>query len=122
MALKYPIAVQVSGTEVRSFAADSDFTTDAIEWAGLDGFSLNIFFGTLNGDNPQPRLEIQISNSDDITTFVTYETFSGLRLPDAFTKSTVQPRFIRFVYDSSGVDALSVITFDLQKTQLNIQL
>lgn len=116
---KQQIAVQVLGSEVKSFAADADFTTDAILWAGLEGFTLNVFFPILNGSSPNPKLEIQVSNSDDITTFVTYEDFSNFPLPDLFTKSEVQPEFIRFVYDSTGVDALSTITFEFQKTIIN---
>ena len=118
MAIKHSVPVQILGVNVTSVAADSDFTTDIIKWDGLSGFSLNIWFSTLNGVSPKPRITIQVSNTDDADSFVTYVDVDNIAIPQLFEKSSVLPKYIRFVYDSTDVGAGSVMTINLNKVKL----
>lgn len=118
MAIKEEITVRVSSTEVVTYPADANFTTDAIEWSDFRGFSLNIWFPTLNGASPTPTIDIEVSNSNDVLSFTKLNNVINVPLPELFTKSELKPKFIRFVYSSVGVDPLSTITFELKKLTL----
>lgn len=115
MALKESVTVYVGGVAVNDFAADADFTTDAIEWSDLKGFSVNIWFAVLNGSTPLPKIDVQVSNTNDLLSFTKLNNLTEIELPELFTKTTLKPSYIRFVYDSSGVDAGSFINIDFNK-------
>ena len=118
MAIKEEITVRVSSTEVVTYPADSDFTTDAIEWSDFRGYSLNVWFPTLNGTNPKPTIEFQASNSSDLSSFTTYENINNISLPELFEDEYFTPKYIRFIYTATGVGALSTVTFDLKRNIL----
>lgn len=115
MAIKQPITIRVSSVDVVTYPADANFTTDAIEWSDFEGFSLNVWFPTLNGVSPKPRITIQVSNTSDLASFVTYVDVDNIAIPQLFEKSTVSPNYIRFVYDSTDVGAGSLITINFNK-------
>lgn len=115
MAIKESISVFVSSTAVVEYDATSDFTTDAIEWSDFKGFTLNVWFPILVASNPKPKISFQVSNSSDADSFTTYNNFEDFRLPASFTKGVVEYDYIRFVYDATGVEATSTITFNLNK-------
>jgi hypothetical protein len=118
MALKEDLTVYVSGSAVVDYVANADFTTDAIEWADFRGFTLNVWYSNLVGANPKPKITFQVSNSDDVNSFTDYNNYIDFRLPASFKKNNIEYKYIRFVYDSTGVDALSTITFELNKNTL----
>ena len=118
MALKENLTVFVSSTAVVDYPANADFTTDAIEWADFKGFTLNVWYSNLVGANPKPKITFEVSNSTDVNSFTTYNDYINFDLPDSFQKDTIEYKYIRFVYDSTGVDALSTITFSLNKNTL----
>lgn len=118
MAIKEQITVRVSSTDVVTYPADADFTTDAIEWSDFRGFALNVWFPVLNGTSPAPTIDIEVSNSTDVLSFTKLNDAVNVPLPELFTKSELKPNFIRFVYSSLGVGALSTITFELKKLTL----
>ena len=115
MANKEQITVYKSGTAVVDYVATADFTTDAIKWDNLHGFSLNIWFPLLNGTSPKPRITIQVSNTTNPNSFITYVDVDNIAIPQLFEKSSVTPKYIRLVYDSTDVGFGSVITIDLNK-------
>lgn len=118
MALKQPISVYVSSNKVEAFDATVDFTTDAILWSDFKGYTLNIWFDPLNGGNPKPKITFEASNTSGSSSFRTYSNISDIDLPELFEDSFFTPKYIRFVYDSSGVGAGSLITFTLNKNVL----
>lgn len=118
MALKESISVFVSSTAVVDYPANADFTTDAIEWSDFRGFTLNVWYSLLVGSNPKPKITFQVSNTSDSDSFTDYNDYVNFSLPDSFQKDTVEYKYIRFVYDSTGVDATSTITFNLNKNSL----
>ena len=118
MAIKEEITVRVSSTDVVTYPADSDFTTDAIEWSDFRGFALNVWFPTLNGSNPKPKITFEVSNTTDVASFTEYNNYIDFDLPNSFQKDSMEYKYIRFVYDSTGVDALSTVTFNLNKNTL----
>ena len=118
MATKEQITVYKAGTEINDYPADADFTTDAIEWADFKGYTLNIWFPTLNGGNPKPTIEFQASNSTDLSSFTTYENINNFSLPDLFEDEFFTPKYIRFVYTSTNVGGGSTVTFNLNKNTL----
>jgi hypothetical protein len=118
MASKYKIPVKVAGTDVIDYAGDADFTTDAILCENFEGFTLNFWFQVLNGVSPKPRITIQVSNTDNINSFVTYVDVDNIAIPQLFEKSSIGPRYIRFIYDSTDVGVGSVITIDFYKKKL----
>lgn len=118
MALKETITIKVGATAVVSYAADSDFTTEAIEWSDFSGFAVSFWFPTLNGVSPKPRITIQVSQTNDTNSFITYVDVDNIAIPQLFEKSTVSPNYIRFVYDSTDVGAGSLITINFNKTIL----
>lgn len=118
MAIKEEITVRVAGSEVVTYPADADFTTDAIEWSDFRGYSLNVWFPTLNGSNPKPKITFEASNSSDLSSFTTYENINNISLPELFEDEYFTPKYIRFVYTATGVDALSTVTFDLKRNTI----
>jgi len=116
--LKESITVRVGGADVLNYDATIDFTTDIIPWDDLKGFSLDIWFNVLNGASPVPKVTIQVSNDTNVNSFVTYVNAIDVELPELFTKTTVRPNYIRFIYDSTGVDAGSLISINLFKITL----
>ena len=118
MATKEQITVYKAGTEINDYPADADFTTDAIEWADFRGFAINVWFNVLNGTSPKPRITIQVSNTGDLNSFVTYVDAENIAIPQLFEKSNVLPGYMRFIYDSTDVSVGSVITINLNKTTL----
>lgn len=122
MAIKEEITVRVSSTEVVTYPADANFTTDAIEWSDFRGFALNIWFPTLNGSGT-PKLNIEVSNTTDLGSFkplindISVE-LSDLEIPKMWKMSSVESKYIRFIYTANGVGALSTVTFDLNKLTL----
>ena len=118
MSIKEEITVRVSSTEVVTYPADADFTTDAIEWSDFRGYSLNVWFPTLNGSNPKPTIEFQASNSTDLTSFNTYENINNVSLPELFEDEYFTPKYIRFVYTATNVGGGSTVTFDLKRNTL----
>ena len=119
MALKQSIEIKVSSSPVVDYDATSDFTTDAIEWStDLAGFAVNFWFPTLNGVSPKPRITIQVSETNDSDSFVTYVDVDNIAIPQLFEKASVSPNFIRFVYDSTDVGAGSFITINFYKVTL----
>ena len=118
MVNKENITVRVASTDVVTYPADSDFTTDAIEWSDLRGFAVNFWFPTLNGVSPKPRITIQVSETSDLDSCVTYVDVDNISIPQLFTKDSVKPNYIRFVYDSTDVGALSTITINFYKITL----
>ena len=118
MALKQSIEVTVSSTPVVTYDATSDFTTDVIEWKDLSGFAVSFWFPTLNGVSPKPRITIQVSETNDNDSFVTYVDVDNIAIPQLFEKASVSPNFIRFVYDSTDVGAGSFITINFYKVTL----
>lgn len=118
MVLKEVISVNVSSVPVVSFDATSDFTTDAIPWDDLRGFSVNFWFPILNGVSPKPRITIQVSDTDDLGSFVTYVDADNIAIPQLFEKNSIKPNYIRFVYDSTDVGASSTITINFYRITL----
>lgn len=118
MAIKEPISVYVDSNKVVNYPADADFTTDAIEWKDFKGFTINIWYNSLIGGNPKPKLTIQVSNSIDANSFTNYNYYIGFNLPDSFQKDSLEYKYIRFVYTSRGVDDGSLITFNLNRNSL----
>lgn len=123
MAIKEEITVRVSSTEVVTYPADADFTTDAIEWSDFRGFALNVWFPTLNGGSPKPTINIEVSNSTDLGSFKPLINEVGtelknLPLPKMWKMSSVEAKYIRFIYTATNVGALSTVTFDLNKLTL----
>ena len=118
MATKEQITVYKAGTEINDYPADADFTTDAIEWADFKGYTLNIWFPTLNGGNPKPTIEFQASNSTDLSSFTTYENINNFSLPELFEDEYFTPKYIRFVYTSTNVGGGSTVTFNLNRNTL----
>jgi len=122
MVLKQKISVFVSSSEVVEYDATSDFTTDAIEWSDFKGYTLNVWFPILNGTGT-PKLNIEVSNSDDVLSFkplvneVSVE-LSNLEIPKMWKMSSVESKYIRFIYTANGVGALSTVTFNLNKLTL----
>tara|TARA_R110002051_G_scaffold261522_1_gene321385 strand:+ start:384 stop:740 length:357 start_codon:yes stop_codon:yes gene_type:complete len=118
MALKEVISVNVGSVPVVSYDATSDFTTDALIWDDFKGYSLNIWFNNLSGANPKPKIEFQASNTSDLLSFTTYENIKNISLPELFEDEFLTFKYIRFVYDSTGVGVGSTITFNLLKNTL----
>ena len=118
MAIKEEITVRVSSTAVVTYPADADFTTDAIEWSDFRGYSLNVWFPTLNGASPKPTIEFQASNSTDLSSFTTYENINNFSLPELFEDEYFTPKYIRFVYTATGVGGGSTVTFNLNRNTL----
>lgn len=118
MALKQSIEINVLTVPVVAFDATSDFTTDVIEWSDFSGFAVNFWFPTLNGVSPKPRITIQVSETNDSDSFVTYVDVDNIAIPQLFEKASVSPNFIRFVYDSTDVGAGSFITINFYKVTL----
>ena len=118
MATKEQITVYKAGTEINDYPADADFTTDAIEWDDFRGYTLNIWFPTLNGGNPKPTIEFQASNSTDLSSFTTYENINNFSLPELFEDEYFTPKYIRFVYTSTNVGGGSTVTFNLNRNTL----
>lgn len=115
MAQKQTITVRIAGADAVDYPADADFTTDIIEWITLEGFTVNFWFQILNGTSPKPRITIQVSNTQDDKSFVTYVDVDNIAIPQLFKKSSVSPKYIRFKYDSTDVGAFSVLTINLNK-------
>ena len=120
MALKESIEVTVSSTPVVTYDATSDFTTDVIEWVDFSGFALNAWFPVLNGTNPTPTLTVEVSNSIDLSSFKPLINKSNielinLHLPRLWEIASVEAKYIRFIYISTDVGALSTVTFNFNK-------
>ena len=118
MAIKESLSIQVATAPVVSYDATSDFTTDVIKWADFSGFAVNFWFPVLNGASPKPRITIQVSESIDPLSFVTYIDVDNIAIPQLFEKASVKPNYIRFVYDSTDVGASSLITIDFYRIKL----
>jgi len=118
MANKEIITIYKARTEINDYPADADFTTDALIWDDFKGYSLNIWFNNLYGTNPKPKIEFQASNTSDLLSFTTYENIKNISLPELFEDEFLTFKYIRFVYDSTGVGVGSTITFNLLKNTL----
>ena len=118
MVIKEEISVLIGATKVITYDATADFTTEAIEWSDFRGFALNVWFPVLNGVGAKPKITFQVSNSSDVLSFTDYNNYIDFRLPASFKKDNIEYKYIRFVYDSTGVNALSTITFNLNKNTI----
>jgi len=120
MALKQSIEIKVLTIPVVTFDATSDFTTDVIEWSDFSGFALNVWFPILNGTNPTPTISVEVSNSIDLSSFKPLINKSNielinLHLPRLWEIASVEAKYIRFIYISTDVGALSTVTFNFNK-------
>ena len=120
MSGKQEITLRVGGVEVSDYTATATFTTDALEWEDLDGFSINVWFPVLNGTDPQPTIDIEVSNTPDLLSFNPLinplnTQLTDLNIPALWNMGSVNAKYIRFVYKSTGVNLGSTVTFNLTK-------
>lgn len=123
MAQKQTTTIRVLGVAVKDLAGDVDFTSDIMKWADFSGFSLNVWFQVLNGTDPKPTIDIEVSNTTDANSFqplinkVDTELIN-LEVPRLWEIKSINAEYIRFKYKSTGVGASSFVTFDFNKLTL----
>ena len=114
MALKEKYTVSVGGVDVINYDASTSFTTDIIRFDDFNGFTLTVFYNIISG-NPNGKISIECSNITDDNSFVIWNDYEDLDIPNFFEKSETKPKYIRFVYNSNATQSGNFITIEMMK-------
>jgi hypothetical protein len=99
MAEKQKRDIRVGGADIDGTSALASATSDAIEFKSSGYWSLNCWFTSLTTSGAAPTVTIQVSNDDDTNSFNDLDGAVGVSLPVMISKSDMEFKFMRIVYD-----------------------
>ena len=100
--LKECVSIRVSGVDQDGTAATAAMTSDAIEFAENNFWSVNIWFTGLTVTGQNPEITIEVSNDADANSFTGLDGAENVTVPEMLYSSFSEWRYWRIVYDPKG--------------------
>lgn len=98
---KQNIDVKVATLSLNGSPAANDATSDAIEFKESVPWTLNVWIDSTTGSGATAT--VQVSNDEDVDSFVDLDGATGLSLPCAIESSAMNFRYMRIIYLAGSV-------------------